>query len=46
MGYTRFPAIDPADWTRVSWEDVPAGEKDTAATTYTVYLRRDRTVSR
>lgn len=45
-GDTVFPAIDPGVWTRVSGEDVPAGEKDTAATTYTVYARRDRVASR
>lgn len=45
-GDTVFPAIDPAVWFRVSGEDVPAGEKDTAPTTYAVYARRDRVASR
>jgi dihydrofolate reductase len=45
-GDTLFPGIDPAVWTRVSAEDVPAGEKDTAPTTYAVYARRDRIASR
>ena len=45
-GDTTFPAIDPAVWTRVSGEDVPTGEKDTAPTTYAVYARRDRDSSR
>jgi dihydrofolate reductase len=45
-GDTRFPVIDPAVWTRVSAEAVPAGEKDSAPTTYAVYARRDRMASR
>jgi dihydrofolate reductase len=45
-GDTLFPAIDPTVWTSVSREDVPAGEKDTAPTAYTVYARRDRVASR
>lgn len=39
-GDTRFPAIDPATWEPVQEERQPAGEKDTAATVYTVYRRR------
>ena len=39
-GDTRFPAIDPRYWARVSEERVPEGEKDSAATTFTVYHRR------
>ena len=38
-GDTHFPAIDPAAWRRVSDEDVPAGEKDSFATRYSVYER-------
>lgn len=39
-GDAHFPAIDPAIW-RVAWaEDVPAGEKDSHPTRYTVYERR------
>lgn len=45
-GDTVFPAIDPAIWTRVSAEDVPAGDKDTASTTYAVYTRGNRVASR
>jgi dihydrofolate reductase len=45
-GDTLFPAIDPGVWTRVSVEDVPAGERDTAPTAYVVYIRRDRAASR
>lgn len=40
-GDTRFPAIEPAQWRTVSSETFPAGEKDTHATRYTVYERRD-----
>ncbi|HTV67440.1 MAG TPA: dihydrofolate reductase [Rhizobiaceae bacterium] len=39
-GDTRFPAIDPAVWERVSMEEIPAGEKDSHATVYAVYQRR------
>ena len=39
-GDTRFPPIDPEIWRVVSTEDLPAGEKDTHATRYTVYERR------
>jgi dihydrofolate reductase len=43
-GDTWFPAIDPAVWEPVGGERHPAGEKDSAATVYTVYRRRgDRT---
>lgn len=45
-GDTVFPAIDPALWSRVSHEDVPAGEMDTAPTTYAVYERRAHVASR
>lgn len=39
-GDTRFPAIDPAEWKLVHEEDHPAGEKDSHATRYAVYERR------
>jgi len=40
-GDAHFPAIDPAEWRAVSAEPVPAGEKDSAATTFVVYERVD-----
>ena len=39
-GDTRFPAIDPDAWVAASRENVPAGDKDSAATTYVRYERR------
>jgi dihydrofolate reductase len=46
-GDTRFPTIDPRAWAKVSDERFPAGEKDSAATAFTVYhRRRDRGASR
>jgi dihydrofolate reductase len=39
-GDTRFPVIDPAEWELVRSEDHPAGEKDSHATRYAVYDRR------
>lgn len=39
-GDAHFPLIDPEAWAAVSAEDVPAGEKDSHATRYTVYERR------
>ncbi|MEO9338087.1 dihydrofolate reductase [Mesorhizobium sp. SB112] len=39
-GDTFFPPIDSAQWHVVSSLDVPAGEKDSHATRYTVYERR------
>jgi dihydrofolate reductase len=39
-GDTRFPAIEPRIWARISEERVPQGEKDSAATTFAVYHRR------
>lgn len=39
-GDTRFPPIDPAVWKVTSSQDIPAGEKDSHATRYTVYERR------
>ena len=38
-GSICFPAIDPAVWWAVSREPVAAGEKDSAATVFTVYER-------
>jgi dihydrofolate reductase len=40
-GDTRFPVIDPDVWEIVSSEDFPAGEKDSHATRYVVYQRRE-----
>ena len=39
-GDTRFPDIDPAQWEVVSSEEHPSGEKDSHATRYVVYARR------
>ncbi|WP_353645915.1 dihydrofolate reductase [Mesorhizobium sp. WSM2239] len=39
-GDTRFPDIDSDVWQAVRVVDVPAGEKDSHATRYTVYERR------
>ncbi|WP_193176559.1 dihydrofolate reductase [Oricola nitratireducens] len=39
-GDTGFPEIDPAVWERIEAEDVPAGEKDSHPTRFTVYERR------
>ncbi|MCB1498295.1 MAG: dihydrofolate reductase [Bauldia sp.] len=39
-GDVTFPPIDAAVWERVSAEDIPAGDKDSAPTTYAVYRRR------
>jgi dihydrofolate reductase len=39
-GDTLFPAIDPHVWRSVRSIDVPAGEKDSHPTRYTVYERR------
>jgi dihydrofolate reductase len=41
-GKTRFPTIDPSLWRATSRESVPAGEKDSAATTFVVYDRIGR----
>ena len=40
VGDVHFPDIDPAVWRPVSQEEVPAGERDTAATRFVVYERR------
>lgn len=39
-GDAHFPPIDPKLWRVVQAEDIPAGEKDSHATRYTVYERR------
>ncbi|UDL89767.1 dihydrofolate reductase [Mesorhizobium sp. PAMC28654] len=39
-GDAHFPPIDPKLWRIVQAEDIPAGEKDSHATRYTVYERR------
>ncbi|MGO4835734.1 dihydrofolate reductase, partial [Rhizobiaceae sp. 2RAB30] len=39
-GDVKFPVIEPADWELVHSEDHPAGEKDSHATRYAVYERR------
>jgi dihydrofolate reductase len=41
-GDTRFPDIDPAAWTQMSVEDHPAGEKDSHATRFAVYSRKQQ----
>jgi dihydrofolate reductase len=43
QGDTIFPSLDPDEWTQVSSEDVPAGQRDTYPTRYVVYERRRRT---
>ena len=45
-GDTLFPEIDPDIWAVVSAEDVPADDKDSHATRYTVYARRGGDVRR
>ncbi|TIS99868.1 dihydrofolate reductase [Mesorhizobium sp.] len=39
-GDAHFPPIDPDSWRIVRSQDVPAGEKDSHATRYSVYERR------
>ncbi|RUZ71374.1 dihydrofolate reductase [Mesorhizobium sp. M7A.F.Ca.US.006.01.1.1] len=39
-GDAHFPPIDPDSWRIVSAQDVPAGEKDSHPTRYSVYERR------
>ncbi|WP_192180901.1 dihydrofolate reductase [Mesorhizobium amorphae] len=39
-GDAHFPLIGPETWRVVSADDIPAGEKDSHATRYTVYERR------
>ncbi|MEM8750474.1 MAG: dihydrofolate reductase [Pseudomonadota bacterium] len=40
-GDTVFPDIDERQWEEVSSREVPAGEKDSAATTFVEFRRRD-----
>jgi dihydrofolate reductase len=40
-GDVHFPAIDPAIWSELSSEEIPAGEKDNYPTRYIVYERRN-----
>ena len=44
-GDTRFPPIDPAIWKQVSLEDHPAGEKDSYATRFAIYARREQSAA-
>ena len=44
-GDTRFPPIDPATWEQVSVEDHPAGEKDSHATRFAIYARREQSAA-
>jgi len=44
-GDTHFPAIDPAHWRATTAERLPAGPKDSAATTFVVYERIGQAVS-
>lgn len=44
-GEKHFPPIDAAVWRVVSREPVPAGEKDSAATVFTIYERIGRAES-
>ena len=39
-GDTHFPDIDVDVWKEISSEDIPAGERDTAATCYLIYQKR------
>jgi dihydrofolate reductase len=41
-GDTHFPEIDPAMWTELSSESIPAGEKDSHPTRFVVYARRQQ----
>lgn len=41
QGDTVFPEVDPQIWQETHREEVPKGEKDSAATTYLVYRRQD-----
>ena len=38
-GDTVFPSLDPLKWAVVSEENIPSGEKDSAASRYVVYRR-------
>lgn len=39
-GDTHFPEIDPKDWTLVSEDTFPVGERDSHSTRHAVYLRK------
>lgn len=39
-GDTHFPEIDETVWDQVSEQEIPVGERDTAATRYCVYHKR------
>ena len=39
-GDTQFPLVDAEFWSEIRRQSVPAGEKDTAETTYLVYEKR------
>jgi len=39
-GDTIFPSLDPLEWVVVSEENIPPGEKDSAASRYVVYRRK------
>ncbi len=41
VGDTHFPVIDPAHWVEASRLHVPAGAKDSAATDFVIYARRN-----
>jgi len=45
-GDTRFPDIDPDAWLATGEERVPPGEKDSAATRFVTYERRESVASR
>ncbi len=38
-GNAWFPEIDPRQWREISRQEIPKGEKDSAATSYVVYHR-------
>lgn len=42
-GDTLFPPIDPVTWREVSREAVPSGDRDSAATDFTIYESRRAT---
>jgi dihydrofolate reductase len=40
-GATRFPTIDPSQWSKTVEENVPAGPKDEADMVFTTYRRKE-----
>ncbi len=40
-GATRFPTINPAQWSKIVEENVPAGPKDEADMVFTTYRRKE-----